>query len=187
MHKQLMLLGSLLRAPRHGYELHQMVRAHGELYADLKKANVYYLLGRLAAEGCVTAEAEPGARGPRGEKLVYALADKGRARFETLLRATLRDFEVAHTGLEVALVYLGQLPRAEAVALLRARRAAVLARREQAAADLGDLSRRSLPSALAADHILASLDAELTWSDRALARLLAEPDGAADGGIGHDG
>ena len=40
MHKVLLLLGLLLQGPRYGYELHQIVRAHGELYADLKKSNL---------------------------------------------------------------------------------------------------------------------------------------------------
>ena len=44
MHKSLLILGLLVHRPLHGYELHRIVRAHGELYTDLKKANLYYLL-----------------------------------------------------------------------------------------------------------------------------------------------
>ena len=81
MHKILLLLGLLLRRPLHGYELHRIVRAHGELYADLKKGNLYYLLDRLAAEGYLKVQAEPGTRGARGERVIYELTDQGRARF----------------------------------------------------------------------------------------------------------
>ncbi len=89
MHKILLLLGLLLRRPLHGYELHRIVRAHGELYADLKKGNLYYLLDRLAAEGYLKVQAEPGTRGARGERVIYELTDQGRARFKTLLREVL--------------------------------------------------------------------------------------------------
>ena len=44
LHKSLLILGLLVHRPLHGYELHRIVRAHGELYTDLKKANLYYLL-----------------------------------------------------------------------------------------------------------------------------------------------
>src|SRR5712691_5850688 len=124
-HKQLMLLGLLERGPMHGYELHRIVQAHGELYTDLKKANVYYLLDRLAQDGYVEVRAEAAARGARGERLVYALTSRGRGRFDELLRLVLRDFEPAHTGVDVAVVYLNRLPPAEAIKLLEERRSTI--------------------------------------------------------------
>lgn len=175
MHKQLMLLGFLLEGPRHGYELHRMVAAHGELYADLKKANVYYLLDRLAKDGHLKVKAEDGARGRRGERLIYALTAKGRRRFEELLRDVLGTFEPAHTGLEVAVVFINRLPPDEALAILERRREAVVARRARIAREFGDLARRRLPGRLAAEHILGAIDAELTWIDHALPRLRGEP------------
>jgi DNA-binding PadR family transcriptional regulator len=171
MHKQLMLLGLLQRQSLHGYELNRIVRAHGELYADLKKANVYYLLDRLAKDGCVEATAEPGARGNRGERLVYTRTEAGRRRFGELLRTVLADFSPAHTGLDVALVYLNQLPREEAVAILQARRDAVAARRELVSAEFREVSAGPLPVRLAVDHLLTTIDAELSWTERALATL----------------
>ena len=91
MHKALLVLGLLQGGPKTGYDLHRIVRAHGELYTDLKKANLYYLLERLAAEGYLEMEAKPGGRGPRRERLVYALTPRGRERFGELLRADSVD------------------------------------------------------------------------------------------------
>lgn len=179
VHKTLLILGLLLRGPLHGYEIHRIVRAHGALYTDLKKANLYYLLDRLQQDGALTVHAEPGARGARGERLIYALTDQGRAQFFELLRAILRTFDPVHTGVDVAVVFLAQLPPAEAVTLLQERRQIVVARRAQVAAELGDLTARSRWSAIAADHLLSLIDAELAWLDRALARL-HEPDDGAD-------
>src|SRR5262249_60558842 len=124
-----MLLGLLQRGPMHGYDLHRIVRAHGELYIDLKQFNVYYLLDRLARDNLVTVQAEGGTRGRRGERLVYALTDAGRARFGELLRTILGSFEPAHTGLDVAIVFLGRLPWDEALPVLETRRRLVAERR----------------------------------------------------------
>jgi DNA-binding PadR family transcriptional regulator len=192
MHKVLILLGLLLHGPRHGYELHRIVRAHGDLYTDLKKGNLYYLLDRLAREGDLSEQAEPVARGARGERLIYALTDQGRAHFTALLRAVLRTYEPAHMGVEVAAIYLPHLPPAEAIALLEERQRAVAARREGAATELGEIAGRDpaariAAGALAADHLLSLMDAELAWTDRVLAHLRASaattaaPDDAQSG------
>jgi DNA-binding PadR family transcriptional regulator len=166
-----MLLGLLQRQSLHGYELNRIVRAHGELYADLKKANVYYLLDRLAHEGFVEVTAESGARGNRGERLVYTRTEQGAVRFAELLRAVLADFSPTHTGLDVAVLYLNQLPHSEAIAILQARRAAIAARRELVADEFTDLASRPLPARLAVDHLLSTIDAELAWTERALSQL----------------
>src|SRR5579884_2444623 len=100
MHKILLLLGMLFPRPLHGYELYQIIQAHGELYADLKKANLYYLLDRLAKDGYLDMEVEAGARGVRGERLIYTITDQGRTHFYQLLRETLLQYEPVHTGIE---------------------------------------------------------------------------------------
>src|SRR5438445_2764250 len=122
MHKQLLLLSLLLRGPRHGYELHRALRAHGVIYADLKKANVYYLLSRMAEDGYVHVDAQESPHGVRGEKLVYSITDAGRRRFDELLRQTLRHYEPLRSGLEVAVVLLNQLSPSEGIRLLEERR-----------------------------------------------------------------
>ncbi len=170
-HKQLMLLGLLQRGPMQGYDLHRIVRAHGELYTDLKQSNVYYLLDRLAQDGFVVATVEEGARGRRGERLVYTVTDAGRARFDEILRTILRSFDPAHTGLDVAVVFLGRLSQDEAIALLEERRSLIASRRALVAAELAASGPRGLAGELAADHLLSLVDAELAWVDRALERL----------------
>lgn len=171
MHKVLLLLGLLLDGPLYGYQLHQIVRAHGELYADLKKANLYYLLERLTADGYLGMEVEPGARGARGERLIYTITATGRAHFQQLLRETLVSFELAHTGIETAVVFLSSLSPQEGVALLQERRAAVQEKRAQIVADLDHPEKNAPLVMIAVDHLLSLLDAELAWIDRSLAYL----------------
>jgi DNA-binding PadR family transcriptional regulator len=172
MHKALLVLGLLQGGPKTGYDIHRVVRAHGELFTDLKKANLYYLLERLAGEGCLQMQAEPGARGPRRERLIYTLTELGRKRFEELLRAVLREYNPIHSGVEIAVIFLGQVPGAEAITLLDQRRETVTSRRAEVAAELGGLiTHGALMQRIAADHLLSQVDAELAWVERALVQL----------------
>jgi len=173
MHKVLILLGLLRRGPLSGYDLARIVRSHGELYSDLKKGNVYYLLDRLAADGYLCVEAQPGARGPRGERLIYSLTERGRERFLALLREVLRSYETVHIGVDAAIIFLGSLPPAEAVALLAERREVVRERQARASEELAAAAAHGLLARIAADHMRILIDAELTWVDGALAELRA--------------
>lgn len=182
MHKELIVLGLLERGPQHGHELHRIVRAHGELYADLKKANLYHLLARLEEEACLKVKREPGARGRRGERLVYAITAKGRRHFLSLLRQVLRLYETAHSGVEVAAVFLGRLPPAEALALLAERRRVVAERETMLKRDFAGFDKRGPYARISADHILSMNAAELAWIDRALETLSnPSPSAAATG------
>jgi len=171
MHKVLLLLGLLLHGPRYGYELHQIVRAHGELYADLKKSNLYYLLERLASEGALRGRAEEGTRGARGERLIYELTDQGRTRFKELLREVILTYEPAHIGVDTAVMFLATLPHAESLHLLMERRRIVGARREIVAKELAVGAEDDPLLHVASDHLLSLIDTELTWLDRSLTYL----------------
>ena len=171
MHKLLMLLGILRQGPMSGYDLHRFVRAHGAVSADLKKANVYYLLDRLAADGYLHVQAEAGARGPRGERLIYTLTDLGRARFDELLREVLRSYDTVHTGVDVAVMFLGQLTQAEALSLLEERRQAVAEQRSRIAAEMSEETMHRPTQRIARDHLLCLLDAELAWVEHTREQL----------------
>jgi DNA-binding PadR family transcriptional regulator len=169
MHKELHLLGLLQLGPKTGYQLHRITKAHGELYADLKKGNVYYLLDRMARSGALEVTAEAGAPGPRRERLVYSITETGRQLFHDLLRDVLRTYDLPHSGVEVGMVFLPYLDVTEATQLLSERRSAVLARR----AVIGGEARSSDHEhvSLAEDHLLCLIDAELSWIDRTIRRL----------------
>lgn len=171
MHKVLLLLGMLLKGPLYGYQLHQIVRAHGELYADLKKANLYYLLERLAQDGYLETEVESGTRGIRGERVIYTLTQTGREHFHALLRSTLVDYKPVHTGIETAVVFLAHLPHEEGLALLEERRTIMQQRRQQVLIDFGDQEKNGPLVRIAGDHLLSLIDTEIAWIERSLALL----------------
>jgi len=171
-----MVLGLLKAGAKHGYELHRIVTAHGSLYSDFKKPTLYHLLHRLALQGVVRVRSEGGARGPRGERLVFALAPKGEALFKKLLRAALASYDAGHTGFEVATAFLGWLPDSEAQQLLRNRRAVVRARRAELATEIKSVPtqpapRHAMARQLAVDHSLMLMDAEIAWADRAIRQI----------------
>ena len=171
MHKILLLLGLLLNGPRYGYELHQIVRAHGELYADLKKANLYYLLERLASEGYLHVEAETGTRGNRGERLMYELTEQGRERFHTLLHELMLSYEPIHTSIDTAVVFLSYLSPSEGLRLLEKRRQIVVERHTEMVAELDKAATSNPLVHIASDHLLCLVNAELAWIDRSLTYL----------------
>jgi DNA-binding PadR family transcriptional regulator len=179
--KTLMVLGLLQAGPRHGYELHRIVTAHGSLYADFKKPTLYHLLHRLTVQGAVVVHAEAGTRGRRGERLVFALTPAGSTKFQDLLRNALSTYDPAQTTFEMAAAYLPWIPASEAQELLRQRREAIEARQVEVVSELDHLtgeppSQRLAARSLATDHTLCMLNAELAWMDRA-ARHLASPNG----------
>ncbi len=170
MHKTLLILGLLQNGPLHGYDLHRIVQAHGDIYADLKKPNLYYLLDRMAAEGLLHVHAETGARGARGERLIYELTEQGQTRFQELLREVLRSYEPVHTGIEVAITFLKRLSLEDAVSLLEERRSAVVIYQEQLLVHQQNNETNPL-TAIALDHLAGLVVAELQWVDRSLVRL----------------
>lgn len=169
-HKALLLLGLLRRGPMSGYDLNRVVRSHGPLYADLTKGNIYHLLERLAGLGHLRVTVEPGARGPRGERLLYELTPGGREVLLVLVRRAITAFEPADTGLASSVVFLAELDQAEAAALLRRRREIIRERRARA---VDELEALALPlSRLAGEHQLALIDAELAWVTKAIALVV---------------
>jgi DNA-binding PadR family transcriptional regulator len=179
--RTLMVLGLLQDGPKHGYELHRILVAHGTLHADFKKPTLYHLLHRLTVQGAVKVHSESGTRGRRGERLVFALTPRGGELFQELLRHALSTYDRVETTFEMAAAYLPWIPAREAQALLAKRRRAIEALHAEVVNDLDHLtaqpaSRMLAARSLATDHALCLLEAELAWLDRAM-RHLATPAG----------
>lgn len=171
MYKTLLVLGLLRTRSLHGYELHRIVRSHGVLYSALKKANLYYLLDRLARNGYLEVQAEPRSNGIRGEQLNYTITEKGCVYFEELLQTVIRVYEPPHTATDIAITLLEHLPLRDAIAALTERHTIIARHRERIIAELKESASHNLLESLASDHLLMLIDAELAWVDRSLQRL----------------
>lgn len=110
-----LFLGLLVEQPRHGYELARLVCDDPALRAiwRLKRSEVYFLLGKLLAQGHIAEVAEPPEEpsAPRRSagppRQIYEATPAGRARLDAWLSepvATPRDLRAAF----LAKLYLAQ-------------------------------------------------------------------------------
>ena len=166
----LTLLGLLERQPSHGYDLkrdYDSLFSHGK---PLPAGQVYSTLGRLARDGKVTGgEPEPGA-GPDRKR--YAITAAGSQELEAWLSEPAEP-EPHLQSVLFAKVVLALMLGKPARAYLDAQRAAHVQRMRE----LTEIKRTAgLVDALAADHGLFHLDADLKWIDVTTARLTALAD-----------
>lgn len=162
----LTLLGLLEREPSHGYDLKRDYDTFFGRGKPLPFGQVYSTLARLARDGKVVAEAEPGA-GP--ERKRYVITEQGVSEIETWLA----EPEAAEPHLQTILfakVVLALMSGRPAEQYLDRQRAAHLQRMRE----LTELKRSgSLVDTLLADHGLFHLEADLRWIDLTGARLAA--------------
>jgi DNA-binding PadR family transcriptional regulator len=169
--RELLILGILRGQPLSAYAVDKTVRVHSPLYRLLNRGNIYHLVHRLADEGFLQRKNAIAKRGPSPSKIVFALSANGEKRFQELLARVMLDAQSPESSLEIAMVLIGELPRARGIALLR-ERDRELARQERRVRRLfGDLEARSAPGFLAGTHALHALESERTFLRDALRRL----------------
>lgn len=166
MHKELMILGLVRREPFHGYDLFRIIRLHGVLFAELKKANLYYLLARMERNGYITADSERPTRGARGERVRYSITDAGREQFLTLLRESALDY--SSNAVSTALVFIASLPRDEAISLLEQRSQRIATRLTEFETQMGEVKERSPLAQLATTRMLDHILVEQVWTRTAI-------------------
>jgi DNA-binding PadR family transcriptional regulator len=160
----LALLGLLEREPSHGYDLKRDYDAFFGRGRPLPFGQVYATLGRLARDGKVVAESEPG-DGPDRKR--YVITDDGVGDLESWLAEPVAPEPHLQTTLFVKVV-LALISGRSAERYLDTQRAAHLARMRE----LTELRRSSsLVDALLADHALFHLEADLRWIDLTASRL----------------
>ena len=120
---RLLVLGGVRRFGRaHGYEIRQELISWGsDEWAHVNPGSIYHALKQLAKEGLLRAHdmQESDAGPPHTD---YEITEAGRAEFLRLLRCAFAAVDVRHPEMLTAgLVFLTELPRAEAVGLLRER------------------------------------------------------------------
>jgi len=169
--RELIVLGLLRRAPMSAYAVDRAVRNHAPLYRPFKLGNTYHFIDALAAAGLLKARSATAKRGPRTTKHVFRLSASGEARFRALLGDTLADVQSSDAALETALVLLGQLPRAEAAALLERRRNALAGHEARLGRLWGDVRGRRGAASLAASHHVHRLKGERRFVEDAIRRL----------------
>jgi DNA-binding PadR family transcriptional regulator len=160
----LTLLGLLEREPSHGYDLKRDYDAYFGRGKQLPFGQVYSTLARLARDGKVVAEIEPGA-GPDRKR--YVITEQGVSDLESWLQQPVTP-EPHLQNVLFAKVVLALMSGRDAARYLDIQRAAHLERMRA----LTDIKRSGeLVDALLADHGLFHLEADLRWIDLTSARL----------------
>lgn len=162
MEATLLVLGLLKLQDMHGYQLGDLIDKRLKYLTDLKKPTLYHLLGKLEGEGLVQKSASR--EGNRPERFTFQLTAAGEARFEELLQANLQGAHTTFFADDIGLLFLSELPAAEARAYLAEKRAGVvqnIAAIEHAVA----IHEPGTPPYLTLRHHLVHMQTELTWLD----------------------
>ncbi|MFD0657545.1 PadR family transcriptional regulator [Thermocatellispora tengchongensis] len=160
-----MLLGLLMEAPAHPYELQRTIRRRGKdrVVNVGQRAGLYQTVNRLHRDGLIAVR-ETVRETARPERTVYEVTPAGREAFTRWLREMLAEPREEYPEFPAAVSCLPMLPAEDALRQLERRRARLserLARlQEEIAAATGRLPRRAL---LEEEHRRALLAAELMW------------------------
>ncbi|MEV1019741.1 PadR family transcriptional regulator [Streptomyces sp. NPDC050264] len=120
---RLLVLGAVRQHGRaHGYQVRGDLEYWGaHEWSNAKPGSIYHALKQMAKQGLLVAdEIAPSTAGgpPRTE---YEITERGTEEYLTLLRASLTAYDQRPDILAAALGFMVDLPREEAVALLRER------------------------------------------------------------------
>ncbi|MEU8483602.1 PadR family transcriptional regulator [Streptomyces sp. NPDC048641] len=124
---RLLVLGAVRQHGRaHGYQVRNDLEYWGaHEWSNAKPGSIYHALKQMAKQGFLVAhEIAPSTAGgpPRTE---YEITDKGTEEFRALLREALVTYDQKPDILSAALGFIVDLPRREAVELLRRRVAGI--------------------------------------------------------------
>jgi DNA-binding PadR family transcriptional regulator len=170
MEYRLLLLGLLMSAEMHGYQLHETIEAHLGHGVQLKKPTLYKLLNTLHEEGWLSASEEPGER--RQTRRVYTITETGKAEFIALLKQHLADYHPTDFTDHVAIAYMDYLSVAEAIPLLEQRRKKLAATLEQTQA----LPKHAGSLHLFIDHQRHHIQSEIAWLDSVIKQYQSKDD-----------
>ncbi|MEV8550707.1 PadR family transcriptional regulator [Streptomyces glaucescens] len=120
---RLLVLGAVRQHGRaHGYQVRNDLEFWGaHEWSNAKPGSIYHALKQMAKQGLLIAhEVAPSTAGgpPRVE---YEINDKGTEEYFALLREALRSHEQKSDMLSAGIGFMVDLPRAEAIGLLRER------------------------------------------------------------------
>ena len=174
MSTRLFILGILNERDSHGYDLRQIAE-HWNLneWADISYGALYHALTTLQRERLVeqVGVEQVGERPPRA---VFRITEPGRIAFRQALReAATGEFRVRHP-VNLALVFLAELPPPERADLLRERLRRLEERHGKVTQVRHSLQHleASAPSALAAlEHDLGHLAFEIAWTRQLLEQV----------------
>lgn len=172
MEHTLLVLGLLKLQQMHGYQLSDLIDRRLKYLTDLKKPTLYHLLAKLEKQGEVTKSVSR--EGNRPERYTYRLTRRGEEHFQTLLRQNLKDTHSTYFQDDIGLLFLNELPAADAHADLERKRAGLDERIAWLKETLAQ-HRQDTPAYHTLRHHQIHLQAERAWLSELLERLHERP------------
>lgn len=117
--QELLLLGLIKEAPKHGYEIKKDLKEILSPFIGVETESIYYPLKILEKKGFLTKKSVKA--GKRPQRFVYEITEKGQKRFLDLLNKSFLDFKRPHFSLDLSLYFLRYVKSEVAIRRLKAR------------------------------------------------------------------
>lgn len=168
---ELAILGLVAEAPRHGYEIEQLIEQRGmRNWTEVGFSSIYYILTKLEERGWINSAKQPAAgRGP--DRKVYTILPEGQTAWYEATLAALGGPGQPNSSFLLGLAGLPGIRPEEAVAALRQYRRGVIKRKEevqQAWQQAGDIPFFLEGMFEYSDNLFQT---ELDWLDRYIPRF----------------
>lgn len=175
------LLALLQERPRYGYQLRSEFHDRTGAAWPLNIGQVYTTLDRLERDGLVRKNSDAD-----GGQVVYSITDKGAGQADAWFSAPVERSKPPRNELAIKLSLALSLPGVDAVAIIRAQRAASLAELQKHTKTRRDTAanprRTELALLLVLDSLIFQAEAEIRWLDLCEARMAQRtPSGDAAG------
>jgi DNA-binding PadR family transcriptional regulator len=168
---QLAILSLVAEAPRHGYQIEQVIEERGmREWTEVGFSSIYYVLNKLEKDGLVEGRTERQAgRGPA--RKVYHITPAGEEELRAGVLDALSTPHRPYSPLQLGLANLTRIPKTEALAGLGQHRDALAARLEHVEATRE--RQQPLPHFVDAmfSHSITMIEAELKWIKQLMAQL----------------
>jgi len=172
---ELALLSLLAEAPRHGYELEQLIRERGmRNWTEISLSSIYFVLDKLVKKGMAITSIQPGIEG-RPNRKVFSITREGYAALKQGVIKALRIPEPGGQSFLIALSCQPLLTDAELDSALRARTQALSSLIEDISMNPASSDPRTTAHVHAMfEYSLTLLLAEQSWVEDYLLRLEKE-------------
>ncbi len=117
--QELIILGFLKKKAQHGYEIKKQINDFLTYFTGLGYESIYYSLSHLEKQRLVKKIVTSSRSRP--DRYVYSLTDKGKERFEALLRKSFLHIQRPYFGIDISLFFLPYLKQESARNRLRVR------------------------------------------------------------------
>ncbi len=170
------ILGLLLEAPMHGYELRKRLTGLLGGFRAFSYGSLYPTLRRMQADGLIVEDTSPDGTKVRRGRRVYVLTEAGRVRFSELVADTGPQ-NYTDDGFGVHLAFFSRTPAVARMRILEGRRRQVEERREGLREMLGRTGRvDDRYSRQLHELSLESSEREVRWLNELIAAEASDAD-----------